>query len=65
MNPGDKVQAFGNIGVIKRISESGDHLIVKFDDCNDLVVFYLDGRLFKWNKQPILKKVDDEINSGI
>jgi len=58
MNPGDKVQAFGNTGVIKRISESGLHLIVKFDNVDDLVVFYLDGRLFKWNNEPVLTKVE-------
>jgi len=63
MKPGDKVQAFGNIEVVKRISESGDHFIVKFDDCDDLMVFYLDGRLFRWNKEPSLTKVEDESDS--
>ena len=63
MKPGDKVQAFGNTGVIKRISESGDHFIVKFDNVEDFVVFYTDGRLFKWNTEAILKKVEDESGS--
>lgn len=63
MKPGDRVQAFGNIGVIKRISESGLHFIVKFDNVEDFVVFYTDGKLFKWNKEAILKKVEDESGS--
>lgn len=60
MNVGDRVQAFGNIGTIQRVSESGDFYVVKFDNVADLVVFYLDGRLFKWNKEPSLKKVEDD-----
>lgn len=60
MNAGDRVQAFGNIGTIQRVSESGDFYVVKFDNVADLVVFYLDGRLFKWNKEPSLKKVEDD-----
>jgi hypothetical protein len=59
MEPGDRVEAFGNVGTIKRVSESGLHFIVKFDDCEDLMVFYLDGKLFKWNVNPILKKIDN------
>lgn len=58
MNVGDRVQAFGNIGTIQRVSESGDFYVVKFDNVVDLVIFYLDGRLFKWNKEPSLKKDD-------
>lgn len=60
MNPGDKVQAFGNTGVIKRLSDNGLFLIVKFDNVEDLVVFYTDGKLFKWNKEAILKKAEED-----
>jgi hypothetical protein len=58
MNPGDRVKAFGNKGTIKKISENGMFLIVRFDDTNDDMIFYRDGRLFKWNKKPILRKIE-------
>lgn len=57
MNPGDRVTAFGNRGTIKKISENGMFLIVRFDGVNDDMIFYRDGRLFKWNKKPTLKLI--------
>lgn len=57
MNPGDRVSAFGNRGTIKKISENGMFLIVRFDNTEDDMVFYRDGKLFKWNKKPTLKLV--------
>jgi hypothetical protein len=32
-------------------------IVVRFDNTEVDVVFYTDGRLFKWNKLPVLKKV--------
>lgn len=57
MNPGDRVSAFGNRGTVKKISENGMFLIVRFDNTEDDMVFYRDGKLFKWNKKPTLKLV--------
>jgi hypothetical protein len=54
---GDKVVAFGNEGVVHSISSNGMFLHVKFKEFESLVVFNIDGRLFKWNKKPTLKKV--------
>ena len=54
---GDKVAAFGNRGYIKSISVNGMFLNVKFDDCDNLVVFNIDGKIFRWNKKPALKKI--------
>lgn len=54
---GDKVTAFGNQGVVHSISSNGMFVNVKFKDFDSLVVFNIDGRLFKWNKKPTLKKV--------
>ena len=57
MQVGDEVRAFGNKGVVKKLSENGMFLIVKFDDFPDPVVFNLDGKLMAWHKKPSLKKV--------
>jgi hypothetical protein len=53
---GDKITAFGNAGIIKSLSPNGLFLIVRFTDVDHDVIFNTDGRLFKWNKTPILKK---------
>jgi hypothetical protein len=54
---GDKVRAFGNKGKVKSLSTNGMFVVVRFDNTEHDVIFYLDGKLFKWNKLPILKKV--------
>lgn len=54
---GDRVAAFGNRGVVHSISINGMFLNVKFNDSDSLVVFNIDGRIFRWNKKPILKKL--------
>ena len=54
---GDRVSAFGNKGIIKSASTNGLFLIVRFDKTEHDIIFYLDGKLFKWNKKPILKKI--------
>ncbi len=56
--PGVSVTAFGCNGVIKRLSDNGMFLLVKFDDCPDLVVFTLEGKLFSWAKEPQLKAIE-------
>ena len=54
---GEKVRAFGNIGIIKSISKNQMFLEVKFNNVETTVVFNRDGRIFSWNKNPTLKKV--------
>lgn len=54
---GDRVRAFGNIGVIKSISKNGMFLEVKFDKVETTIVFNIDGRIFGWNKNITLKKI--------
>lgn len=54
---GEKVRAFGNSGVVKSLSKNGMFLEVKFNKVDTTVVFNIDGRLFKWNKVPSLKKI--------
>lgn len=54
---GDKVRAFGNIGIIKSISKNGMFLEVKFDKVETTVIFNIDGRMFTWNKNITLKKI--------
>jgi len=57
MNPRDRVTAFGNRGTIKKISENGMFLIVRFDGVNDDMIVYRDGKIFQWNKKPVLKLI--------
>jgi hypothetical protein len=59
---GDRVRAFGNVGVVKSISTNGMFLEVIFDKVEHTVVFLIDGRIFRWNKRPVLKKVKGKIN---
>lgn len=54
---GDKVRAFGNVGVVKSLSKNGMFLEVKFDKVDTTVVFLKDGRISFWNKKPSLKKI--------
>lgn len=54
---GDKVRAFGNVGVIKNLSKNGMFLEVKFDKVDTTVIFLKDGRISSWNKKPSLKKI--------
>lgn len=54
---GDKVRAFGNLGIVKSLSKNGMFLEVKFDNVDTTVVFLIDGKIAKWNKKPSLKKV--------
>lgn len=54
---GDRVMAFGSRGNVHSLSSNGLFVMVKFDDFDSLVVFNTDGKMFKWNKKPILKKV--------
>ena len=54
---GDRVVAFGNRGNVHSLSQNGLFINVKFDDFDSIVVFNTDGKMFKWNKKPILKKV--------
>lgn len=55
---GDIVTAFGNIGTVKNVGVNG-YLEVTFPECpNGSVVFCLDGRLFRWAKEPSLVKVE-------
>jgi hypothetical protein len=59
---GDKVRAFGNRGVVKTISKNEMFVEVKFDKVETTVIFNIDGRVFKWNKYPILKKIKENKN---
>lgn len=54
---GDKVTAFGNIGEVKAISENGMFVHVKFPEFDSLVVFNIDGKFTKWNKNVSLRKI--------
>lgn len=54
---GDKVRAFGNIGIIKSISKNGMFLEVKFDKVETTIIFNIDGKMFTWNKNITLKKI--------
>lgn len=53
---GDIVQAFGNTGTVHSIGKNG-YVNVKFEECDSLVVFRTDGKLFGWNKHAALTKV--------
>jgi hypothetical protein len=57
IKPGDRVTAFGNRGTVKRISENGMFLVVGFDGTNNDMIFYRDGKMFQWNKKPVLKLI--------
>jgi hypothetical protein len=58
---GDIVTAFGNKGVVVSLSKDGSFVNVKFKECEfSSVVFNSDGKLFRWNKKPALKKVKNE-----
>jgi hypothetical protein len=54
---GDKVTAFGNKGVVHSISVNGMFVNVRFKEFDSLTVFYIDGKIHKWNKKPTLKKI--------
>jgi hypothetical protein len=54
---GDRVRAFGNKGVVHSLSKNGMFINVKFCDFDSLVVFYTDGKICQWHKNPSLKKV--------
>lgn len=54
---GDRVRAFGNLGVIKSLSKNGLFVEVKFDKVDITVIFLKDGRISMWNKKPTLKKI--------
>jgi hypothetical protein len=56
-SPGDAVEAFGNRGVVKRISHNGMFLEVTLEGAPSSVIFHTDGKLFSWSKTPSLRKV--------
>lgn len=60
---GDKVTAFGCIGVVKQISDNGMFVYVRFNEFDGLVNFNIDGRVTSWHKDVSLKKVvEDDTN---
>lgn len=54
---GDKVTAFGCKGFVKKLSDNGMFVLVKFPECESLMIFNNDGKLMEWHKKPSLKLV--------
>lgn len=54
---GDKVKAFGNIGIVKSISTNGMFLEVTFVEAPNTIIFTIDGKIHSWNKRASLEKV--------
>lgn len=53
---GDLVKAFGNDGVVKKISDNGMFVEVAFEEAPCTVIFTIEGKVHKWNARPSLEK---------